>query len=102
MEHKVIAAAPGRKQEKKELTTEEKAQRVEDAAKHELRQKDYRRLREKAYEDHEGLPNDVWGNIDELWKALEAAELNGTELPPSASSIIRIRRRIKTDIPKGS
>lgn len=59
----------------------------------------YREARRKAFEEHEGLPDDVWGNIDEIWKALETAELHGMELPKSASSIIRIRRAIKTKLP---
>lgn len=54
-------------------------------------------LAKEAVGDLPATPDD---NIDELWKALETAELNGTELPPSASSIIRHRRAVKNAYPK--
>lgn len=46
------------------------------------------------------LPATIQENIDELWKALETAELHGIELPPRSSSIIRQRRAVKTKYPK--
>lgn len=53
-----------------------------------------------AKEDSGELPVTIHDHFDAIYKALEAAELNGTELPPEMSSIIRIRRAIKTKYPK--
>lgn len=64
---------------------------------------DYQEKRAADYKRKElsgDLPSNIEEQFDELWKALEAAEINGTELPPSASSIIRHRRAVKNKHPK--
>lgn len=63
----------------------------------------YADKRRQAFMEKEAkgdLPLTVEDQFDEIWKALETAELHGAELPPSASSIIRVRRAIKTQIKK--
>jgi len=63
----------------------------------------WRKKREDAYKEKEisgDIPSNAQDNIDEIWKALEAAELHGANLPPKASSIIRHRRVVKTKFKK--
>ena len=59
--------------------------------------------RRRAYEAKElagTLPATLQENIDELWKALEVLETNGTELPAKVTSIITQRRAIKVKYKK--
>ncbi len=65
--------------------------------------KPYNEARQLAYQaaEQDGvLPNGVMENVDEIWKALEALQDTGVELPERAAAIVEARRAIKDQFPK--